>query len=77
MGSVLCGSEEFIHKARKIRKALGGGMRQAGIIAAAGIIALETMVDRLAEDHSNAGPSLRGSPRFRGSASTSSGCRPT
>ena len=54
VGSVLCGSEEFIHKARKIRKALGGGMRQAGIIAAAGIIALETMIERLAEDHSNA-----------------------
>ena len=54
VGSVLCGSEEFIHKARKIRKALGGGMRQAGIIAAAGIVALETMVDRLAEDHANA-----------------------
>ena len=51
VGSVLCGSAEFIHKARRIRKHLGGGMRQAGIIAAAGIVALETMVDRLADDH--------------------------
>ena len=54
VGSVLCGSEEFIYKARRIRKALGGSMRQAGIIAAAGVVALETMIDRLAEDHVNA-----------------------
>jgi threonine aldolase len=54
VGSVLCGSEEFIHKARHLRKMLGGGMRQAGIIAAAGIVALESMVDRLAEDHRRA-----------------------
>jgi len=54
VGSVLCGSTEFIKKARKIRKHLGGGMRQAGILAAAGIVALETMVERLAEDHSRA-----------------------
>ena len=54
VGSVICGSEEFIYRARRIRKALGGGMRQAGIIAAAGIVALETMVDRLQEDHTNA-----------------------
>ncbi len=54
VGSVLCGSAEFIKKARKIRKHLGGGMRQAGILAAAGIVALETMVERLAEDHSRA-----------------------
>lgn len=51
VGSVLCGSADFIARARRIRKQLGGGMRQAGIIAAAGIVALETMVDRLAEDH--------------------------
>ena len=51
VGSVLCGSNEFINKARRIRKHLGGGMRQAGIIAAAGIIALNSMVDRLADDH--------------------------
>jgi threonine aldolase len=51
VGSVLCGSQEFIVKARRLRKMLGGGMRQAGILAAAGIIALEKMVDRLGEDH--------------------------
>ena len=54
VGSLLCGSKDFVERARKFRKMLGGGMRQAGIIAAAGIVALETMVDRLAEDHSNA-----------------------
>ncbi|MCX5818675.1 MAG: low-specificity L-threonine aldolase [Deltaproteobacteria bacterium] len=54
VGSVICGSKEFIGRARRIRKMLGGGMRQAGIIAAAGIVALEEMVDRLAEDHINA-----------------------
>ena len=54
VGSVLCGSAELIQKAHRIRKQLGGGMRQAGILAAAGIVALETMVDRLAEDHKRA-----------------------
>jgi threonine aldolase len=54
VGSLLCGSAEFVAKARRIRKVLGGGMRQAGIIAAAGIVALEKMIDRLAEDHLNA-----------------------
>ena len=54
VGSVICGSREFIARARRTRKMLGGGMRQAGIIAAAGIVALETMIDRLAEDHANA-----------------------
>jgi threonine aldolase len=54
IGSVLCGSHELIRKARKYRKMVGGGMRQAGIMAAAGIVALEHMVDRLAEDHQNA-----------------------
>jgi len=54
VGSVLCGSGEFIHRAHRIRKQLGGGMRQAGVLAAAGIVALETMVDRLSEDHSRA-----------------------
>ena len=54
VGSILCGSREFIGGARRTRKVLGGGMRQAGIIAAAGIVALTTMVDRLAEDHQNA-----------------------
>jgi threonine aldolase len=51
---VICGSEQFIQKARKIRKMVGGGMRQAGIIAAAGIVALDRMIDRLADDHKNA-----------------------
>lgn len=54
VGSVLCGSAEFVKAARKQRKLLGGGMRQAGIIAAAGIVALNEMMDRLAEDHANA-----------------------
>jgi threonine aldolase len=51
VGSMLVGSREFIHRAHRMRKLLGGGMRQAGILAAAGIVALEQMVDRLAEDH--------------------------
>lgn len=54
VGSVLCGSTEFITKARRIRKQLGGGMRQAGVLAAAGIVALEQMVERLPEDHARA-----------------------
>ena len=54
VGSVLCGDEAFIARARRVRKSLGGGMRQAGVIAAAGIVALDEMVDRLAEDHANA-----------------------
>lgn len=54
VGSLLCGSEEFIRKARKMRKILGGGMRQAGFLAACGIISIEKMVDRLKEDHDNA-----------------------
>jgi threonine aldolase len=54
VGSLLCGSREFIEEARRVRKALGGGMRQAGILAAAGLYALEHHVERLAEDHENA-----------------------
>lgn len=54
VGSILAGSSDFIDRARKIRKMLGGGMRQAGIIAAPGIIALEKMIDRLEKDHKNA-----------------------
>ena len=54
VGSILAGSKEFIKKARKNRKMLGGGMRQAGIIAAAGIVALENMIERLNTDHQNA-----------------------
>jgi threonine aldolase len=54
VGSVLVGSEAFITAARRARKLLGGGMRQAGILAAAGVVALEQMVDRLADDHAHA-----------------------
>jgi threonine aldolase len=54
VGSVLCGSIDFIYRARRIRKMLGGGMRQAGVLAAAGIVALETMVERIREDHQRA-----------------------
>lgn len=54
VGSMLAGTAEYIERARKWRKMLGGGMRQAGFLAAAGIIALEKMVGRLAEDHANA-----------------------
>jgi threonine aldolase len=54
IGSMLVGSQKFITRARHIRKMLGGGMRQVGVIAAAGIISLEKMVNRLAEDHARA-----------------------
>jgi threonine aldolase len=54
VGSLLCGSQAFVERARRIRKQLGGGMRQAGILAAAGLIALETMTTRLQEDHDRA-----------------------
>ena len=54
VGSLVCGSAEFIRSARRIRTVVGGGARQAGIIAAAGVVALEQMVDRLADDHANA-----------------------
>jgi len=54
VGSVLCGTKKFIRKALRLRKMLGGGMRQAGILAAAGIVALETMTGRLVEDHARA-----------------------
>lgn len=54
VGSLLVGSRDFIAEARRYRKLLGGGMRQAGVLAAAGLVALEMMVDRLAEDHANA-----------------------
>src|SRR5262245_8606862 len=54
VGSVVCGSADFVARARRWRKMLGGGMRQAGVIAAAGLVALEHMIGRLAEDHANA-----------------------
>lgn len=68
VGSVLCGTHDFIFSARRIRKQLGGGMRQAGILAAAGIVALETMIDRLEEDHTRAqklAEKLRSVPNIR------------
>ena len=54
VGALLCGTKEFIAEARRVRKLLGGGMRQAGIIAAAGVYALTNNIERLAEDHENA-----------------------
>lgn len=54
VGSVICGTQDFIDNARRARKVVGGGMRQAGVLAAAGIVALNEMVDRLVEDHANA-----------------------
>ncbi len=54
VGSILCGSADFIYEARRARKVVGGGMRQAGILAAAGIVALEQMTGRLGEDHARA-----------------------
>jgi len=54
IGSMLAGPKDFIERARKKRKIMGGGMRQAGILAAAGLIALREMTKRLAEDHEHA-----------------------
>ena len=54
VGSIVCGSEKFIARAHRVRKQLGGGMRQAGVLAAAGIVALEQIVPRLGEDHARA-----------------------
>ena len=54
VGSVICGTADFIKTARRARKVIGGGMRQAGVVAAAGIISLQDMVERLADDHANA-----------------------
>ena len=54
VGSVLCGSRAFIERARPFRRMVGGNLRQAGSIAAAGIVALEGMIDRLADDHATA-----------------------
>jgi len=53
VGSLVCGSRELVARARRVRKMLGGGMRQVGVLAAAGLVALDSMVDRLAEDHVN------------------------
>ncbi len=64
VGSLLCGSLDFIEKARKWRKMVGGGMRQAGILAAAGIYALDNNIERLAEDHEHAKILTGGLARF-------------
>ena len=66
VGSVLCGDKEFIQRANRLRKMLGGGMRQAGILAAAGIIALEKMTKRLGEDHVRAHTLAEGLSENRG-----------
>ena len=66
VGSMVCGSHEDVETARRWRKALGGAMRQVGVIAAAGIVALETMVDRMAEDHSNARKLAQGLSKIPG-----------
>lgn len=66
VGSVVVGTEEFIQRSRKYRKMMGGGMRQAGIIAAPGIISLTKMVDRLAEDHENAKLLAEGLSQIKG-----------
>jgi len=68
VGSLLVGPADFIGRARRMRKLLGGGMRQVGVLAAAGLVALDTMVERLAEDHRNArrlAEGLRELPRLR------------
>ena len=65
-GSVLCGTKEYITRARRIRKQLGGGMRQAGILAAAGIVAIEQMVPRLFEDHIRARRLAQGLSEIQG-----------
>lgn len=66
VGSVVSGSSDFISEARRNRKVVGGGMRQAGILAAAGIVALTEMVDRLADDHENAGKLAQGLANMEG-----------
>jgi threonine aldolase len=60
VGSLICGSAAFVDEARRMRKILGGGMRQAGVIAAAGLYALENNVARLREDHDNAARLAKG-----------------
>src|SRR3990170_6744065 len=68
VGSLVCGTRDFIARARRCRKMLGGGMRQVGVLAAAGLVALEQMVERLAEDHAKAkrpGEGIARVPRLR------------
>jgi threonine aldolase len=68
IGSLVAGTAEWVGKARRVRKLLGGGMRQAGIIAAAGLVALDRMIDRLADDHRNAQRLARGLAKLPGIA---------
>ncbi len=65
-GSMLCGTREDMVRARVVKKSLGGGLRQSGVVAAAGIVALESMVDRLAEDHENASALAKGLAQLPG-----------
>ena len=64
VGSLICGAREFIDRARLMRRMVGGGMRQSGVLAAAGVVALEEMVDRLADDHANARALAEGLAKF-------------
>ncbi|MDD5204032.1 MAG: GntG family PLP-dependent aldolase, partial [Desulfobacterales bacterium] len=66
VGSLVCGSLEFIARAKRARKVVGGGMRQAGVLAAAGIVALTEMIDRLADDHANAKRLAEGIAEIKG-----------
>ena len=66
VGSLVCGSSDFIDQARKMRKMVGGGMRQAGHLAAAGLVALQELVNRLQEDHENAKLLARGIATLEG-----------
>lgn len=66
VGSVICGSRSFIERARRMRKILGGAMRQAGILAAAGLVALDQMIERLEDDHSHAQRLVKGLQRIPG-----------
>ena len=66
IGSVICGTHDFISEARRIRKSLGGGMRQTGIISAAGIISLTSMINRLKDDHKNAQTLAHGIANLKG-----------
>ena len=73
IGSMICGKQEFITEALRYRKVLGGGMRQTGIIAAAGMVALEEMLDRLKEDHANARSLAEGIARIPGLSTDTDG----
>ena len=70
VGSIVAGPAPFIDEVRRVRKMLGGGMRQVGVVAAAGLVALDTMVDRMAEDHANARLLAEALSRIQGLAIT-------